>query len=119
MKHRLQGDKKTLASDGRMPGLTSEQPRRNPRLQDGFLCVISPPQGTGLWWLGFCGKLSSSFSISFTYNNTSRHRIRNKKLQKVQIFYYIDVCGESLLSVSCIFVADGATFSDAVPILTP
>ena len=28
MKHRLQGDKKTLASDCRMPGLTSEQSRR-------------------------------------------------------------------------------------------
>ena len=41
MKYRLQGDKRPPASDGRMPGLTSEQPRRNPRLQDGFLCVIS------------------------------------------------------------------------------
>ena len=37
MKHRLQGDKKTLASDGRSSGLTSEQPRRNPRLQGGVL----------------------------------------------------------------------------------
>ena len=60
MKHRLQGDKKTLASDGRMPGLTSEQPRRNPRLQGGVLCVISPPQGTRQWWSGFYGMGTSS-----------------------------------------------------------
>ena len=50
--------------------------------------------------IDFCGRYSAglsasglvylfallSLAISFTYNNTSRHRIRNKKLQKVQIF---------------------------------
>ena len=34
-------------------GLTSEQPRRNPRLQGGVLFVISLPQGRWLWWQGF------------------------------------------------------------------
>ena len=37
MKHRLQGDKKTLASDCRMPGLTSEQPWGIPSLAGGVL----------------------------------------------------------------------------------
>ena len=50
--------------------------------------------------IDFCGRYSAgrsdsglgylfallSLAISFTTNNTSRHRIRNKKLQKVQIF---------------------------------
>ena len=37
MKHRLQGDKKTLASDGREPGLILGQPWRSSSLAGGVL----------------------------------------------------------------------------------
>ena len=40
MKHRLQGDKKPLTSDGWSSGLIREQPRRNPRLQGEILSIF-------------------------------------------------------------------------------
>ena len=41
MKHRLQGDKKTLASDGWEPGLILAQRWGRPSLAGGVLCVDS------------------------------------------------------------------------------
>ena len=62
----------TFNSQGRLAGLHSYS--------------VPSPQGTGLWWQGFWGKLSSLFTISFTQDNTCPHRIRNKNCRKWGFF---------------------------------